>query len=121
MKLIDDIRYANYELTFLVDATLVDSERLALEKKLLTLIEKHQGKVLEKQDWGKKSLAYSIKHKGKVHKEALFGHWLVRFQKHFTQSFNQDLRLSQFLIRSLLVAVKDIEGNKIQVSSGEQD
>lgn len=105
MKILSEKINRQYELTFLVSASLTNTEATKVVTEVEALVAKHQGKVAKKDDWGKKKLAYKIKHLGKSHAEALYTHLVLEFESKQVPAFEKDLKLNQNLIRYLLVVI----------------
>lgn len=103
MKLIADAREREYELTFLVPASLTTAEAKKTLDGVVALIEKHKGKVISQTDWGKKDLAYIIKKRGTRYHEANYHHIVFSLKAAKLSDVNRDLVLSPDLIRSLVV------------------
>ncbi|MFZ5376269.1 MAG: 30S ribosomal protein S6 [Patescibacteria group bacterium] len=107
MKIVKEANKRQYELTFLLDPTLTDTERKDIEKKVQSLVKKHHGDVISEEDWGKKTLAYTIKKKGKKYQEATYSHWVVEFVSTEAPEFEKDLFLNQDIVRHLLVLAEE--------------
>ena len=103
IKIIADKQPKLYELTYLLPADFTDSERATANEDVTKLITKYKGEVLETQDWGKKDLAYKIRHQGKFHPQAVYTHQVVKFQPDQVQAFERELLLEEKVMRQLLV------------------
>lgn len=103
MKLVADAREREYELTFLVPASLTTAEAKKTLDAVTAVIEKHKGKVTSQVDWGKKELAYTLKKRGTRYHEANYHHVVFSLKAAQLADLNRDLVLSPDLIRSLIV------------------
>lgn len=92
-----------YELTYLVPASFTDAEVTAVREVVEQLVTKHQGKVLSTENWGKKQLAYKIKHLTQRHQDALYVHQVLEFNTKHVQAFEREVHLNEQVIRHLLV------------------
>jgi len=107
IKIIADRQSKLYELTYLLPADFTDSQRATANETVAKLIAKYKGEVLDTQDWGKKNLAYKIKHQGKFHSEAVYTHQVVKFPSTQVQAFERELLLDEQVMRQLLVVRED--------------
>jgi small subunit ribosomal protein S6 len=103
MKIAVDQQTRIYELTFLLPANSTESELKAEIEKVSQLITKYQGEILKTDNWGKRELAYKIKHQGKQHQEAVYTHQIVKFVPEKAPAFERELFLEETLMRHLLV------------------
>lgn len=96
-----------YELTYLVPGSLtsdqVDSANQAIQK----LCKKHSVKIKDDQDWGKKELAYTIRHDSKHETEAFYRHLVVSADPQKIQTFESELKLQPQVMRHLLVLAEE--------------
>lgn len=102
-----------YYLTYLLPVSFTDAELVSLKDAISGLITKHKGKVLTSEDWGKKSMAYKIKHTGKWQSEAVYTHLTLELPAEQVQTLEKDLYLQTNLIRHLLVR---IEGDEVKAA-----
>ncbi len=107
IKIIADKQLKLYELTYLLPADFTDAQLSTANEVVAKLIAKYKGKVLETQDWGKKDLAYKIKHQGKFHPQAVYTHQVVKFPPDQVQAFERELLLNEQVMRQLLVVRDD--------------
>lgn len=103
-----DKRVQSYELTFLVSAALTGEETVAIDAAVEKLVSKHKGTVKNREDWGKRPLAYTIKHSGKRHVEGAYKHWVIEFETSQAFSFEKDLYLNQEILRHLFVIAEAV-------------
>lgn len=93
-----------YELTFLIPTSYTKSELEDIHDSIEELVKKQDGQVKNKQEWGKRDLAYTIKKEGKSFSEAHYYHWIVEFSPESVNPFKQTLKLKDQVIRYLVVA-----------------
>jgi ribosomal protein S6 len=109
MKIIKDPRVRKYELTYLVPAGLTSDEVKKINETIVELVKKAKGKLLNTTDWGKKELAYTIKHEGKRQNEAIYTHLELELDSTQTPKLETDLRIQPQVMRSLLVVASSVE------------
>lgn len=107
MQIPADKRIKRYELTFLIPANLTGEETKQIESSVEALTKKHKGSVESQDDWGKKPLAYMIKHVGKKHVEAVYKHWVLEFETTKAYTFEKELKLTPGIIRYLFVVATE--------------
>jgi len=120
IKIVADKQSKLYELTYLLPADFTDSQLATAGESILKLITKHKGKVLQTQDWGKKSLAYKIRHQGKFHTEAAYTHQVVKFPPTKVQAFEKEVLLEEQVMRHLVV-VSENQSEKSVEEVGKKD
>lgn len=96
-------RMRQYELTFLVPSGLTSTEIKKTLESIQSLVEKHKGKITSQEEWGKRTLAYTIKKGGKRYTEANYYHWLVEIDAKQVPALERSLVLSLDILRSLLL------------------
>jgi small subunit ribosomal protein S6 len=99
----------SYELTYLVPATLTDADITKIKESVATLVKKHQGEIVTTDEWGKRRLAYRIKHGGAVHADAHYVHLVISFPTDKVALFEKDIYLMTTLLRHLLVVGEEKE------------
>lgn len=109
MKIPQDKRIRTYELTYLIPSGLSSDESKAVVDQVEKLIKKYKGKIVQTEDWGKKTLAYTIQHAGKKYLEAEYKHLQIELETNQVQSFNRDVQLNQNILRHLLVIEEGID------------
>ncbi len=91
----------HYELLYIIPNKYTEDDLDGINKRLFKLIEKHEGKITFKEDWGKKKFAYPINHE-------LHGYYaLVEFDleaKKITQ-LNTELRMNHEILRHMIVNI----------------
>jgi small subunit ribosomal protein S6 len=105
----------HYELLYIVSNKYTEEEIKPICANVNALVEKYNGTVTYSEDWGKKKLAYPIKH---------FSHgyyFLFEFdmESRNVNGLNNELRLSSELLRHVIVAIKkrsleEIKAEKIK-------
>ena len=92
-----------YFLTFLVATTFTETEVNSIKEAVTKLVTKYQGQILTLDDWGKRGMAYKIKHNGKWQVEARYFHVVFEMSADQVQTLERDVHLNQSLLRHLLV------------------
>ncbi len=94
----------NYELLYIVHPDLEGSTEKVTEK-VVSSITKADGKVTNQEDWGKRKLAY------KIAKNDFGVYVLINFtvDSESLHLIERDIRLSEEIMRSMVVAVPDIK------------
>lgn len=92
-----------YELTFLVPGDFTDGEYSKVKEDVVALIEKNKGKVEYQEDWGKKTLAYKLKRKGKLYTEAIYAHMVLSVDAEKSTEIERNILLNADIMRHLLV------------------
>ena len=92
-----------YELAVVVSAKIEDEERAAVVEKCKALVERFGGTITEVDEWGKKRLAYEIKHQN----EAFF--YFIHFEAEGTTpgKLEQEMRIMDHVLRYLIVSEED--------------
>lgn len=106
MKLIADKTVKTYEFTYLLPEFLTSAEVAKIVTEVENLVNKHKGKIVSTEDWGKKNLAYKVKKNGKSYAEALFTHVIIEFKAKHVQKFEKDIYLNESILRHLLVVAE---------------
>lgn len=97
-----------YELTFLLPADLETSALTEQFDQVKNQLKKSKAKILSEEEWGKKELAYAIKHAGKKHHEAVYYHWQIEMPSQQAQALDKYLNLNPQVIRHLLVVAAPV-------------
>ncbi len=109
MKLKTATKTKLYELTYLVPGSLTDSEVKKVQETVQGLVKKHQGAVKSEESWGKKPLAYVIRHNSTNHQEAYYLHLVVEFDAGEAPAFEKEVYLEDGIIRHLFVTAEEGE------------
>ncbi len=96
-------RVRRYELTYLIPASFTSTETTQLDEALLAVAKKQKLSVISQEDWGRKELAYPIRHGGKPNTQAVYKHWVLEGDAQQAQSFERDFYLQQDILRHLFV------------------
>ena len=120
IKIIADRQAKLYELTYLLPADFTDSQLSTTSEVVSKLITKYKGKLLQTENWGKRVLAYKVKHQGKFYTEAVYTHQVVKFPPTQVQAFERELLLEEQVMRQLLV-VRDDQSEKSIVVEEKKD
>lgn len=89
----------DYELVLVVDSELSADKQKQLLTKIEKIIADLKGKVSQKQDWGKKALAYPIKKRN----QGIYFLWFVQLPTEAPGKLEAKFRLEESLLRFLLV------------------
>ncbi len=108
LELAQDTRVRQYELTVLFPATLTSTELNQAVDAVVALVKKFNFTVVSLEDWGKKDLAYPIKHSGTRNTQAVYKHWLLEGDATAAQLFERDLYLQQAILRHLFVIAEAV-------------
>ena len=114
IKIVADKQSKLYELTYLLPVDFTDSKRATVSESILKLITKYKGKVLQTKDWGKRELAYKIKHQGKFYFEAVYTHQIIKFSPAKVQAFEKELLLEEQIMRHLVVVSENQSEKSIE-------
>jgi small subunit ribosomal protein S6 len=114
MHIPSDKRSKLYELTYLVSAQLTSDEVKTIDSAVEKLITKNKGVVKNTEEWGKKQLAYTIKHAGKKHNEAAFKHCVIQFETDKAFAFEKELYLNQSVLRHLFVIAEEAPAKEVK-------
>lgn len=107
MKLVTGDTRRDYELTYLVDASLTETELAAARETVTKIVAKFGGEIADTQDWGKKTLSYTINYEGKSFDKAYYTHLVISFETDKVQDFEKELYLEDAVIRHLLVVAEE--------------
>ncbi len=120
MKIPVDDQTRLYELTYLLPASLTKSELETAQDKINQLVEKHQGKVVASEDWGKRQLAYRIKQGPKLREEAIYTYQVIEFSPEEVKAFREALQLNEQVMRFLLVLSDQQEAAQIKETANSK-
>lgn len=98
-----------YELTYLIPTSYTDSERTEIAESVQKLLEKHDVSLQETEDWGKRQLAYQIRHGSQAQDEAYYTHLRLEADPANIQAFEKELYLVDEVMRHLLVVAAEQE------------
>ena len=118
MKLVIDERVRNYELTYLLPAVYTDAEMSKLTEGVATAIKKQGASIVSSDTWGKKKLAYRMKHGGKMHTEAHYFHVVFEAGTLKAQAIEHEVQLQPQIMRHLMVVAEPDSGNVNEVKTG---
>ena len=105
-----EVRVRQYELTFLLPTT---ADAVKIGKSMEATVKKQGGSVISQEDWGKKQLAYTIKHSGERYSQANYFHWILEMPADKLKAFDKQLVLNATLLRYLLVLAEEIPAVEI--------
>ncbi len=89
-----------YEIVYVIRPDLSDEERVAKVEHIHSLITKHNGEIQDKADWGKRVLAYEIKH----YDEGYYGLTNFRLPAQSVSAVEERLNIDEDLLRYQIVA-----------------
>jgi small subunit ribosomal protein S6 len=101
-----------YLLTYLLPSSLTETEVKAHQDTLAALLKKHKGSVTQLEEWGKRRLAYKIKHAGKWYTDAYYLHYLIEMEASHLAAFGKDVHLQSQIMRHLLTVAPDTSGKE---------
>jgi small subunit ribosomal protein S6 len=115
-------RSRSYELTYLVPGSLTSDKVGEVQAIVDKLLKKNGCKQSKVEEWGKKTMAYSIKNQGKKEVDAVYFHVLFDAPTQAVAELSRDLRLSQTVMRFLVVlAEKDEPTTEISATPEEKN
>ncbi len=103
LKVPKDIRVRRYELTIITPSGFTSDETKKLLDTITQVVEKTSAQVIEKQDWGKKDLSYTIISGGKRHTTGVYTHWIFECDSSRVNPIDRELALNHQVLRHLLV------------------
>lgn len=106
LKLIADKSVKKYEFTYLLPEFYTSAEVAKALSEVEDLVKKHKGTIVSTEDWGKKDLAYKIKHAGKTHAQALYTHLILELEAKRAPKFEKDVYLNERIMRHLFVVAE---------------
>lgn len=109
MQIPHDIRVKKYELTYLISPQLTSDEVREIAAMVEKSIKKFDGSIISQEEWGKKPLAYMVKHLSKRYTEAVYKHLIVQFETKNAYEFEKEIHLNQRLIRYLFVIAEEVK------------
>ena len=96
-----------YFFTYLIPASMSESEAGSVKEAVELLVKKHKGKVVKTDEWGKKRLAYKIKHTGQWLTEAYYVHLTLDLAATETAAFERNIYLQPQIMRHLLTVTEE--------------
>jgi ribosomal protein S6 len=92
-----------YELTYLLPGSMTDNEVAQARAEIETLLQKHKVTIVKNDDWGRKQMAYVIKHGGQKHVDAVYTHLVLEIPSLKASLIDRDVQLSAKVVRHLLI------------------
>ena len=89
-----------YEIVYVINPDLADEERVNKIERIQTLITESGGEIEKVDDWGKRVLAYEIRH----HSEGYYGLALFQLPPQAVPSIEERLNLDEEILRYQIVA-----------------
>lgn len=110
----------SYELTYLIPGDKTSVQVTSVETAIKRLAKKHQVSVVSEEDWGKREMAYTIKHGGARQTEAHYKHAVLEADPANVQAFEKDLYLNTDVMRHLLVLAEQPTSDVEEVQEDER-
>lgn len=107
MKLPADTRTRVYELTYLIPTSYSETERQAVDEAVQKTLKRYKAEVKETADWGKRDMAYKIRHGSQAHAQAYYSHVVFEVVSENVQAIEKDIYLQNEIMRHLLVVVEE--------------
>lgn len=92
-----------YEIVYVINPDLTDEERADKTERLQTLITESGGEIEKVDAWGKRVLAYEIRH----HAEGYYGLVTFRLPPQAVQPIEERLNLDEEILRYQIIARED--------------
>ena len=89
-----------YEIVYVINPDLTDEERANKTERLQTLITESGGEIETVDDWGKRVMAYEIRH----HAEGYYGFATFQLPPQAARSIEERLNLDEEILRYQIVA-----------------
>lgn len=99
---------AFYECVFIARQDLSPSDVEKLTDSMVAILEKHDAKVIKRESWGMRSLAYEINKNRKGH-YVMLG---VEAKEPALEAYRTEQRLSEETIRNMEVKVEEMDSSK---------
>lgn len=110
MKIIADVQPRTYEVTYLLPDSFTDAERSQIDEEIASTIQKKfKGQIESSEDWGKKRMAYAIKHNNASQTQAYYTHLLVELDPEQAPQLERALQLHAQVMRHLVVKTDTIK------------
>ena len=88
-----------YEIVYVIRPDLTDEERTNKVERIYSLITENGGKIEETDDWGKRSLAYEIRH----YTEGYYGLTTFRLPPQAVEPLKERLNIDEEILRYQIV------------------
>ncbi|MBU0731359.1 30S ribosomal protein S6 [Patescibacteria group bacterium] len=92
----------HYEVLFIVPGAMKDEEAAETIGKVKKLLEDLGAKITKEENWGRKSLAYQIKHET----QGIYGLFEFDMEKDKLEELNKRMRLSREILRHLVIKAR---------------
>lgn len=93
----------SYELTYLLPTSLTSSEVAQTHETVKKLLAKFGATIKTTEEWGKKELAYAIRHSGSDRREAFYMHLVFSMPAQNAQPLEREMQLNTQVMRHLIV------------------
>jgi small subunit ribosomal protein S6 len=94
-----------YEFTYIIDPLVDDATAEQSLEKYAQVIQDQGGEVLDRENWGRKRLAYEIRHKT----EGVYGFIRMKASPSVIAELNRVLRFDEQILRTLIVVDEEWE------------
>lgn len=109
---------AIYESTFIIRQDVATTEIGSITNELSKVIEDNGGKLIKKENWGLRDLAYSIKKNKKGH----YVMFVLDASARAIEELHRKIKLSEDVIRNLTVRIKSFDGkDSVMLTSLNKD
>ncbi|HAU98875.1 MAG: 30S ribosomal protein S6 [Microgenomates group bacterium GW2011_GWF2_45_18] len=102
------MRVCMYEMTVLFSPDLSSADLQLSQDAVEKVVTSNKGKIVEKQDWGRKLLSYKIKKRD----EAVFQFYILELPCEVAQTVEHEVLLSNGVLRNLVVRKEDDNSKK---------
>ena len=111
----------NYELMLVLNPALGKDENSVARERIQEVITKDSGEITTDEEWGTRRLAYPIKKGGQTYLEGSYHLTRFKAEKTIVKNLEEYLRLSENVLRHLLVknAAPKAEAAKVEVPEAE--
>ncbi len=103
-----------YELTYLLAGSMTDAEATAVKSDVETLLKKFKASVVKAEDWGKKPLAYVLRHEGKKNVDAYYMHIVFSLEPAQAPELEHNIFLNNKIMRHLMLLSEDTQAEAAQ-------
>lgn len=107
--------FHEYEIVIIVRPDIDDAETQAACDKVEAIFTEGEGKLLEREDWGRKKLAYTIQ----KHTKGTYYLWRVLLTPDFLLEWERRVRLDDRIIRFLVVKIAEAVDVELVVEQAE--
>ncbi len=110
----------SYELTYVIPGNRTSVQISEIAEAVKALAKKNKATVLKEEDWGKRDLAYAIRHEGENQREGFYHHLVIDVSPDKIAELDRGLNLHQGIMRHLLVLAEEDTEDVEPVESEEE-